>query len=172
MIIERPARTEAAEYYFKYIDRVNGEVLDVMRRQRDESIALFKTISDERSRTRYAEGKWSVRELLSHINDTERVFAHRAFWFGRGLSDALPSFDQDVAVAASSADERPWLEHVEEFAAIRASSISLFGSLPDDAWSRTGVASGNSVTVRALAFITAGHLAHHLAILRERYLSR
>ena len=171
MTITRPDRGEAAEYYFKYIDRVgDGHILDTLERQGHEAAAELERISEERSQHRYAAGKWSIREVLGHVNDTERLFVFRAFWFARGFDTPLPSFEQDVAAAASGADSRPWASLVDEFRSVRGATVSLFRTLPPDAWTRRGVASGNPVTVKALAFITAGHVAHHVAVLRERYL--
>jgi hypothetical protein len=166
-----PDRTEAADYYFTYIDQVPaGDICQVLASQAGEALAAFRSISPERSLHRYAPEKWSIREVVSHINDAERVFAFRAFWFARGFDTALPSFDQNVAIATAAADGRPWEGHIEEFQTIRAASVTLFRNLPADAWMRHGVASGNPFTVRALAYITAGHVAHHLRLLRERYL--
>ncbi len=166
-----PDRTEAAEYYFTYIDRVTGtDVLAMLEAQASDVPAFFESIADERSLYRYESGKWSLREVLSHINDTERLFVFRAFWFARGFDAPLPSFDQNVAVAAAGADRLAWRSHIDEFRAVRAATLSFFRSLSDEAWSRRGIASGNPFTVRALAFITAGHVAHHAAIVRERYL--
>jgi uncharacterized damage-inducible protein DinB len=166
-----PDRSEAAEYYFTYIDKVPaGNVLDVLESQRGEMIELCERISEERSWHRYAPDKWSIREVLSHVNDCERLFVFRAMWFARGFDSALPSFDQDVAITAAGADERTWRSHVDEFTAVRSATQAFFQTLPAEAWSRAGVASGNSFTVRALAYITVGHVTHHAGILRERYL--
>lgn len=167
-----PDRTEAAEYYFTYINQVPaGDIVTILERQVPEMQALFDGISHERSAYRYAPDKWSIRQVLSHVNDGERVFSHRALWFARGFDTELPSFDQNVAIAADGADDRSWQSLVEEFRSVRAASLSLFRSLPADAWLRRGVASGNPFTVRALAYIVAGHVYHHARILRERYLS-
>jgi hypothetical protein len=167
-------RTEAAEYYFKYIDRVvlapGQTITDVIAAQLDETAAFFGGITDTQSSHRYAPDKWSLRQVLSHINDTERVFAYRALWFARGFPAELPGFDQDVAIATAGADARSWASHVEEFRSIRAASVTLYRNLQPEAWTRRGVASGYPFSVRALAFITAGHVAHHMAIVRERYL--
>ncbi len=133
-------------------------------------LGLLRTISEKTSLHRYAPGKWSVRELLSHVTDTERVFVHRALWFARGFDSPMPSFEQEIAVAGARADTVSWARHVEEFRAVRLATVPLFRNLPAEAWAKTGVASGNPVTVRALAWITAGHAAHHAAILKERYL--
>jgi hypothetical protein len=166
-----PSRTEAADYYFTYIDKVEpGDICDTLEAQLAETMALFGKISDDQSLTSYAPGKWTIREVVSHINDTERLFVFRAFWFARGLEAPLPSFEQDIAVAHAGAAGRSWRSHLDEFAAIRAATLAFFRSLPEDAWMRHGVASGYPFTVRALAYITAGHVAHHLKILREQYL--
>lgn len=166
-----PGRDEAAEYYFTYIDQVPaGDVLATLARQSGEMVTLLTNISDEQSRHRYGPDKWTIRQVVSHINDTERVFAYRALWFARALPLELPSFDQDVAVTFAGADDRDWNTHIDEFAAVRSASVALFRSLSDEAWNRRGVASGNPFTVRALAYITAGHVAHHVRILHERYL--
>jgi hypothetical protein len=167
----KPDRTEAAEYYFTYINQVPaGDIGDILETQAPETLRLLGGISDERSRHRYAPDKWTIREVVGHINDTERLFLFRALWFARGLPDPLPSFDQDVALAHAGADARAWQSHLDEFAAIRAATLSFFRNLPPEAWARRGTASGNPFSVRALAYITAGHVAHHVRILRERYL--
>jgi DinB superfamily len=166
-----PDRTEAAEYYFIYIDQVTGsDICDVLEAQSPEAVAVLRRISDERSLHRYAPGKWSVREVVGHVNDVERLVVSRAFWFARGFDTPLPSFEQDIAVAHAGANDRSWSSHVDEFIAIRAATLAFFQHLPDAAWTRRGVASGNPFTVRALAYITAGHVTHHLRILKERYL--
>lgn len=169
--ITAPDRTEAAEYYFTYIDQVpGGDICDILRAQIPETVPLLKGISEEQSLHRYAPEKWSIRQVVSHLNDTERLFVFRALWFARGFDSPLPSFDQNIAIATAGADDRTWSGHVEEFRAVRSATVAFFQDLPADAWSRRGIASGNPFTVRALAYISAGHVAHHLKILRERYL--
>jgi hypothetical protein len=172
-MIGRPQSTEAAAYYFTYIDQVVGDdIISTIEDQLDESLDLFGRISDEQSLHRYAPDKWSIRQVLNHITDTERAFAFRALWFARGFEAPLPSYDQNVAAAGAAADRITWPAHVEEFRRVRLSTISLLRNLPPEAWMRTGVASDNPFTVRAMAFIIAGHVAHHVAILRERYLEK
>jgi len=167
----RPARTEAADYYFTYIDLVSGEdIHNVLEVQQKEILALLKGISEVESLKRYAPEKWSIRQVISHINDTERAFAFRALWFARGFDSPLPGFDQNIAIGGADADARPWASHIEEFATIRDATLSLFRNLSPEALMRRGIASGNPFTVRAVEFITAGHVAHHLRILKERYL--
>jgi hypothetical protein len=166
-----PQANEAAPYYFTYINRVtDGDILNVLETQLENTIAFLRGISEEKSLHRYAPGKWSIRECVSHVNDTERAFQFRALWFARNFDSPLPSFDQNISVAAAQADRLPLSTHIEDFRAVRVSSLSLFQNLPDEAWMRTGTASGNPFSVRALAYIVAGHTAHHNAIVRERYL--
>jgi hypothetical protein len=168
-----PDRTEAAEYYFTYINQVgDGDICQILDVQLADTLVLLSGISDKASLYRYAPGKWSIREVVNHVNDTERLFVFRALWFARGFDSALPSFDQTVAATAASADDRPWASHVDEFRAVRAATLAFFGTLAPDAWSRRGIASGNPFTVRALAYMTAGHATHHMKIVRERYLER
>jgi DinB superfamily len=167
----RPAPNEAAQYYYTYIDRIaSDDVFGTLEAQLDPTLRLAATISEAQSLHRYAPDKWSIRQLLSHVNDTERVFLYRALWFARGFDTPLPSFDQDVAVRAAAADQFSWASHVEEFRAVRIATLAFFRNLPADSSARTGVASGNPVTVRALAYIIAGHVAHHTEILQQRYL--
>ena len=171
MPITAPDRTEAAEYYFAYINQVPaGDIRATLEAQTPKLLALLNGIADDRSLHRYAPDKWSIRQAVAHLNDTERVFSFRALWFARGFSEPLPSFDQDAAVSASHADDRPWRSLVDEFRDVRAATIALYRGLPADAWMRRGTASGKPFTVRALAYITAGHAMHHEKILRERYL--
>ena len=166
----RPQTNEAASYYFNYIDLVTSdEIVPAFVAQLSETTEFLEGISEEQSLKTYAPGKWTIREVLNHVNDGERLFLSRAFWFARGFQDPLPSFEQDLAVQAAHANETPWSELVEEFRNIRLSTISFFDNLPAEAWSRTGIASDNPFTVRAVAYIIAGHVAHHTQVLREKY---
>ena len=170
-MIGRPQKTEAAPYYFTYIDRVPGDnVMPLLESQWEDLSPLLSSISEEKSLHRYAPEKWSIRQLLNHITDTERAFAFRALWFARGFESPLPGYDQDVAASGAQADAVSWAAHVEEFRRVRLATTALFKNMPPDAWMRKGIASENPFTVRAVAFIIAGHVSHHVAILRERYL--
>jgi len=170
-MLGRPQPNEAASYYSIYIDRVpSDDVVEVLATQLQETVDFLSEISEDQSLHRYAPDKWSMRELLGHVNDTERVFMFRALWFARGFQDPLPSFDQEIGFKAAESDKVSWASHVDEFRAIRSATLAFLRNLPSDAWLRSGIASDNSVTVRALAYIVAGHVSHHLAILRERYL--
>jgi uncharacterized damage-inducible protein DinB len=167
-----PEPHEAAPYFFKYIDQVQGDddILGALEIQMEETLAFLIGISEEKSLHRYGPEKWSIRQVLNHLSDTERLFQFRAFWFARGFDSPLPSFDEKVSAGAARADEFSWSHHVQEFQAVRLATVTFFRNLPDEAWMRSGTASGNPFSVRALAYIMAGHTAHHVAILRERYL--
>jgi uncharacterized damage-inducible protein DinB len=169
--MSHPGRDEAAAYYFTYIDKVaQDDVVAVMEKQLGETSKVFAEVSEEKSLHRYAPEKWSIRQVLSHINDAERAFAFRALWFGRGYTDPLAGFDQNISVNGARADEYSFASRIAEFGDVRRATLALFRNLPNEAWKRGGVASGNLVTVNALAYIIAGHTAHHLGILREKYL--
>jgi hypothetical protein len=166
-----PDRSEAAAYYFTYIDKVpEGDICQILAAQSAATLAFLQSIPEAQSGHRYAADKWNIREVVSHVNDCERLFVSRAFWFARGFSSPLPSFDQNIALSAAGADQRSWSSHVDEFQAVRAGTVSFFSSLPPAAWDQRGIASDNPFTVRALAYITAGHVIHHTAILKDRYL--
>ena len=167
----RPESNEAAPYFFKYIDLVQSpDVVGVLEEHLEEIPALLAGIGEEGSLHRYAPEKWSFRQVLNHVSDTERVFLFRSFWFARGFDSPLPSFDEKVSAEAARADEVSWARHVEEFRDTRRATLSFFRNLPDEAWGRSGTASDHLFTVRAIAYLLAGHAAHHVAILRERYL--
>lgn len=167
----RPNPDEATRYYFRYINRIPGDdVMAVLEPQLESTVSFLSTISEEKSLHRYGPEKWSMRQVVNHVSDCERLFVFRAFWFARGFDTPLPSFDQVVSANGAGADSFSWESHVEEFRRVRQATVSFFRNLPKDAWMRTGVASGNPFSVRALAWLAAGHLDHHLAGLRERYL--
>lgn len=168
---QRPAADEYAPYYEKYISRVrDGEILDILSEQSDALRGLFARVDDDRGHFAYAPGKWTLNESLQHVVDTERVFTYRALRIARGDSTPLPGFEQDEWVPNSGAMARTLREIVNEFVTVRASTLALFGGLPNEAWDRRGTASGFPVSVRALAFKCAGHALHHEGIFREKYL--
>lgn len=169
--ITRPDRTEAGEYYFTYIDEVReGDIRRILETQSDATLVFLNEISEVQSLNRYGPDKWSIREVVGHVNDCERMFVFRALWFARGFDSELPSFDQNVAAGAMEANDRSWRSHIDEFRAVRSATLSFFNHLPEAAWTRTGIASGFTFSVRALAYITAGHVTHHVRLIRERYL--
>lgn len=170
-MIAVPERTEAAPYYFTYIDRVpKGDIVGILTSQLDETVAFLGRISEEKSLHRYGPDKWTIREAWNHVSDTERAFAFRALWFARGFDSPLPSYDQEISAAGAHANDYSWASHIEDFRAVRAATLTFFRNLPAEAWSRRGIASNNPFTVRALAYIIAGHIVHHRTILEERYL--
>ncbi len=138
--------------------------------QLDECLQLLSTIPEDKSLHRYAAEKWSIRQVLNHLSDTERALAFRALWFARGFDTSLPSYDQNIAAAGAQADAIPWSSNVEEFKRIRLATISLFRNFPAQAWMRAGIASDSRFTGRALPFIIAGHVTHHFKIVRQKYL--
>jgi hypothetical protein len=170
--IPRPDPSEYAPFQATYVASVpDGDVMTLLRAQRDESRSLFASISEEQSRHRYAPGKWSIREVAGHLADAERVFSYRAMRFARGDGTALPGFDENAYVRNAALDSTPLAEHAAHFAAVRDASIALFSQFNDSELARRGMASGYPVSVRALAYVIAGHERHHLEILRTRYLA-
>lgn len=168
--MNRPEATEYADNYANYVAKVPGsDILTVLESQRLQMLQLFAGRSERDGSFRYAPGKWSVKEILGHITDTERIFTYRALRIGRGDQTPLPGFEQDDFVKNGAFGERTLASLAEEFGLVRSASTALFRSFPEKVLSRHGVASQKEVTVRALAFITAGHQIHHRIILEERY---
>ena len=168
---ERPDASEHSEYYGRYVALVPGDdILSALDTERAVTMDLLRRITEERSLHRYAEGKWSIREVCVHLSDAERVWAYRALRFARGDETELPGYEADDYVPPAAADSRSWSSLVEELAAVRGATISLFRNLPAEAWLRRGVADGQPASVRSLAYIIAGHEIHHRNVLRERYL--
>jgi len=169
-----PARPEADEYasfYETYVSLVpEGEVVETLRRQSEEVSALLAGIAEERAAYAYAPGKWSIKQVVGHVIDAERIFSYRAMAIARGERAALPGMDQDEYMAGADFDARTLADLAEEFSHLRRSNVLMLRGLSATAWSRRGTASGHEVTVRALAYIIAGHAAHHLQVLRTRYL--
>ena len=168
--MKRPEATEYAEFYAGYVSKVPGtDAVSVLESQRLQMVQLFAGRSERDGSFRYAPGKWTVKEVLGHITDTERIFTYRALRIARGDQTPLASFEQDDYVKNGGFGERTLASLAEEFALVRAASIALFRSFPEEAWLRRGIASQKEVSVRGLAFITAGHQIHHRLILEERY---
>jgi DinB superfamily len=166
----RPGPGEYAPYYETYISKVKGsDIVSTLEAQRLQMAHLFAARSERDGNFRYAPDKWTVKEVLGHVNDAERIFAYRALRIARGDQTPLPAFEQNDYVRGGNFAERKLVDLAEEFELVRAASIALFKSLQKEAWQRRGVASKNEVSVRALAFIVAGHELHHREILEERY---
>ena len=166
-----PEPNEYLAYYDKYVSLVpKANILDTLAQQKDVTLRLLGDIPESRSQFRYAPGKWSVKEVVGHVIDAERVFAYRALRFSRTDKQPLPGFDQEPYIQFGNYDACLLRELADEFAHVRQSTILLFKHMGDDAWLRTGVASDAEVSVRALAYIIAGHETHHMQILRTKYL--
>ena len=168
----RPEAGEFAEYYGKYMAKAGGadDPVERLATQLRDFTTFLRAIDPAKRLYRYAEEKWSVQQMLQHVTDTERIFAYRALRIARGDQTPLPGFDQDPYVPASEADAANWDDLVREFSAVRESTLALLRLFPQGAWRRMGTASNNPISVRAIAWILAGHVEHHLAVLRERYL--
>lgn len=170
--MNRPNETEYAPYYQSYVDQVSeNEILPVLRAQMDDLDVLLDRVDSEKQTYRYAEGKWSIREMIGHLIDGERVFGYRAFCIARGEQQNLPGFDQNDYMATAPYNNIELDDLLSELRLIRLGNIAMFRTLDGEAWNRVGTANGNQVTVRAIAFIMAGHVRHHMKVLRERYLS-
>ena len=166
----RPAATEYAPYYGTYVSLVTtDDILGALESQRLQTSQLLAPRSERDGNFRYAPGKWSVKEVVGHLSDAERIFSYRAMRIARGDTTPLASFEQEDYIRGANFTERTLADLSEEFSLIRAASMALFRSLSDEAWSKRGTASINEVTVRALAYIIAGHELHHRQVLNERY---
>lgn len=166
-----PGEDEYAPYYHKYISLVHqGDILHTLNRQKIETIGLLSGITDEKAMFAYAPDKWSIKELVQHVIDTERVFAYRALWIARADKTPLPSMEQNEFVRNSEAPSRKIGELISEFDHLRVSTLDLLNSIGPNPWLRRGTASNNPVSVRALAWIIAGHERHHAEVLKTRYL--
>jgi DinB superfamily len=168
---KRPESSEYPPYTEAYISLVpDGGIVATLSKQLEDTLALIKDIPEARGGWRYAEGKWSIKELIGHVIDSERVFAYRALRFARGDATPLSGFEQDDYVRGGSFDKRSLSDLANEYEHVRRATISLFANLDESAWNLRGAANHNEVSVRGLAFIVAGHERHHVAILRTRYL--
>jgi uncharacterized damage-inducible protein DinB len=167
----RPEANEYAPYYEKYVSLVPaGDIIETLQSQSADTLSLLRSVSEERASSRYEPGKWSVKEVVGHVIDTERIFAYRALRFARNDRTPLPGYEQDDYARAANFDARTLASLATDFERARAATIALFQSFDNDAWQRRGTANDNEVSVRALAHIIAGHELHHVGILRERYL--
>ena len=172
MTQKRPQQGDYALYYEKYVSLVpSGDFLEILQSQRRELLELLSPLSEEQANFRYAPGKWSVKEVIGHITDAERIFAYRLLRIARGDETPLSSFEQDGYIKTGRFSTRKLEDLLEEFSAVRESTICLIRSLDDAAWLRRGNASQKEVSVLALAFIIAGHDRHHRTILEKHYLA-
>jgi hypothetical protein len=169
--MSRPDLSRVPEWYHRYINQVEGDdLLSVLRKQGKEFVSFLENIPEEKRDHRYAEGKWSIREVLQHIIDAERIFSYRALCFARQDKTPLPGFDENSYAGNAKADKRKWDDLVDEFKTVRHATEILFGSFDAEQLNTTGVSSSKPVYVLALGFIIAGHANHHITITKERYL--
>lgn len=165
-----PAADEFGSYYAGYVARVpQGDVAHTLAQQLAGTLKLVAEFGEARADHRYAPGKWTVREVVGHLADTERIFAYRALRIARGDATPLPAFDENAYVAHAGFARRPLAEAAAELEVVRRATLALFAGLDDEALARRGTASNNPLTPRAAAYVIAGHELHHAAILRERY---
>jgi uncharacterized damage-inducible protein DinB len=167
----RPDPSEHAPYAIAYVKLVpDTDFLETFPRQLEGTMALLKPLSDEAASFSYAPGKWTIKQIVGHISDNERIFAARILRVARHDETPLPGYEQDDYMPVAGFGERRWADLLEELESVRRSTVTLFQGLPQEAWLRRGTVSGFSVTVRGLAFAAAGHELHHRRILREKYL--
>jgi hypothetical protein len=168
--VTRPSANEFAPYYGTYVNKVaDGDIVATLKTQIGSTLEYLRAIPEARGGHRYAEGKWSIREVIGHMSDAERVFAYRALRFARADATPLPGFDENEFMKQSRLDDRSLASLIAEFEAVRAASVALFDGLFPEEWTRHGSASGKDVSVRGLAWIMAGHEVHHLEVLKSRY---
>lgn len=173
MTIPRPGADEHVEYYSRYISKVpDGDLIAMLREQVMETVGLLRGLSDDQGNFAYAPGKWTIKEVIGHIADAERVFQYRALTFARAPGTSLPGFDENAWVPTGEFGRRTLEDLLEEFQVVRASTVQLARHLDDEMLTRRGSANGNDITVRALLYIIAGHERHHAALFRERYLKQ
>jgi hypothetical protein len=169
-MIEKPAPSKIPDYYLYYINLVpETELIAALEASMEQTLSLFTAIPAEKAEYRYAPGKWTVKEVVAHINDAERVFAYRALRFSRGDATPLPGFDENLYAPNANTGRRPLAEIADEYRAVRTASAALFRHLNEEMLDLPGKASGYDLTPRAIGWMIAGHNLHHLGILRERY---
>jgi hypothetical protein len=167
----RPAPSEYAPYFEKYVSLVpDGELRAILAAQPSHLENLLAGLTEQQALHAYAPGKWSIKELVGHVIDTERVFAYRALWIARNGKAPLPGFEQDVFAASTRFNDRPLPGLLEEFAAVRKAGMFLFSNLSEEAWQRRSIVNANEMSTRAAAYIAAGHPIYHMEILKSRYL--
>ncbi len=169
--IQRPQQSEYDAYYHRYLKLVpDGDILAILADQRDRMSAILAAADEDKGNHRYEPGKWSLKEVVGHVIDAERVFGLRAVWFARGDSSPLPGMEQDDWAAAANYAARSVTAIRQEYLAVREASLLLFGSFTDEATVRSGICDGKSISVRSLIYLAAGHEQHHEDVLRRRYL--
>ncbi|MSR05891.1 MAG: DinB family protein [Gemmatimonadetes bacterium] len=171
--IPRPVAADYPPYFAQYIEQVpDGDVIDLLKSQVEDTMKTLSAVKEAEAGFRYAPGKWSIREVVGHVVDTERIFVYRAVCFARGETNPLPGFDENVYAANSGADGKSLVAHLDEFRTQRAATVSFLSGLSAEALLRRGTANSREYVMRAIPFIIAGHERHHLGVIKERYLAK
>lgn len=171
-MLQRPLESEYPPYYAAYIKLVpEGELLSILKESLVKTKELFESISEANEQFRYAPGKWSIKEVLGHMTDTEKIMSYRLLRFGRGDQTALAGFDEKLYVEGSHVNQLPMKSILDDFTATREATITLVQNMPEAAWAKKGFANNNQISTRALAYIIAGHTTHHRKIITDRYLA-
>jgi len=167
----RPGTDEHLTYYSTYIDRVpDGDIVEILRNDTRETLQFLRSIPEEKFDYRYAPGKWTIRQIVGHLADGERVFQYRAWRFSRADPTSVPGFDENLYVDNAPFESVEMSDLIDEFESLRKASILLFSNMTGEMMTRRGLANGAGVSVRAIAFIIAGHVMHHVQVLKDRYL--
>lgn len=167
----RPYLSDFPTFYQGYVNNIeSADILQTLRNQQKHTRTFFADVTEEQGNHAYADRKWTIKEVLGHVIDTERIFVFRALSFARGEEQSLPGFDENTYVPAGHFGHRTLKSLIDEYASVRQATLSFFENLREEDWSKTGIANNGNFTVNSLAYIIAGHHAHHLNILEERYL--
>ncbi|HEY2420090.1 MAG TPA: DinB family protein [Neobacillus sp.] len=170
-MLQRPKENEYPSYYIQYVNLVpNGDLLAILKQNLNTTLQLFESISEQDAHFRYAPNKWSIKEVLGHMSDTERIMSYRLLRIGRGDQTALAGFNENEYVKGSNVNQLPIEKILEDFIATRKATITLFKNMPEEAWTNKGIANTFEITASALAYIITGHEIHHRKIITERYL--
>lgn len=170
-MLARPSNAEYVAHFGRYVDLVpEGDIREVLEQSLRTTSELYATFTEERGGYRYAPDKWSLKQVLGHVTDNERIMSYRALRTARGDRTPLAGYDENLLVSNASFDDMPLTAIVEDYAAVRRATLTLLNGVADEAWTRTGVVSGNEASARAWIYILAGHELHHLNVIRDRYL--
>jgi hypothetical protein len=168
----RPSSAEYPAFFATYIDLVpSDDLLQELEQSFKQTMAILESLTEEQASFRYAPGKWSIKEVVGHMVDTERIMGYRALCIARGDTTPFPGFDEEAYVSHSNFSERTLQSLLQDFSLVRQASLNLLGQLPTDAWSRVGIVNNNKIVVSALGFIIVGHGLHHMNVIRERYMN-
>lgn len=170
-MINRPEKDEFATYYLPYVNLVpEGDLVEVLNQQLEDTKFLLKDVTEDQGEFRYAPGKWTIKEVVGHMTDTERIMQYRLLCIARGEKVSLPGFDETMYVENATFNDQSFEQLLNQFSVVRQSTLVLMQNLDADAWIRRGLANNTEVTVRGVAYIIAGHAIHHCRIIKDRYL--